>query len=38
MNEIDLHGLIHTEAVDRAEDFVLNIISDGIYQLGILVK
>ena len=23
MKELDLHGLVHSEAVDRAEDFVL---------------
>ena len=36
MNEIDLHGLTHDVAVDRAEDFVLMESHDTIFQCRII--
>ena len=36
MNEIDLHGLTHDVAVDRAEDFVLMESQDSVFQCRII--
>ena len=36
MNEIDLHGLTHDEALIKAEDFVLMESHDGIFQCRII--
>ena len=37
MNELDLHGLTHDIAVDRAEDFVLMESHDSMFQCKIIV-
>jgi hypothetical protein len=37
MNQIDLHGLTHDVAVDRAEDFVLIESHDSMFQCKLIV-
>ena len=37
MKEIDLHGLTHDVAVDRAEDFVLMESHDSMFQCRVIV-
>ncbi len=37
MNELDLHGLRHDDAVDRAEDFVLMESHSSMFECRIIV-
>ena len=36
MEKIDLHGLTHSEAIDRAEDFVLKHSVDDLFEVKII--
>ena len=36
MKELDLHGLTHSEAVDRAENFILKLSADELFECRLI--